>query len=175
MLHVIIVVLVLSSLSFSYCLRWNFVQHSTKIPRTMTINQQPPENLMTVDEIKGELELRSIDYTHCVSKPELVNLLVESRTLGRADPSIVSKMNCLEEHGVGVDIRSIDEQNLIEVVAGDGNLPGGMSNDMLKLLASDEQIMRMLKDPKMQDMLKAVMSSGPEGMKKYLSDPGKFC
>lgn len=29
----------------------------------------------------------------------------------------------------------------------------------------------MLKDPKMQDMMSAVMGGGPEGMKKYLSDP----
>jgi hypothetical protein len=29
----------------------------------------------------------------------------------------------------------------------------------------------MLKDPKMQDMMSAVMGGGPEKMKKYLSDP----
>lgn len=29
----------------------------------------------------------------------------------------------------------------------------------------------MLKDPKMQDMMSAVMGGGPEGMKKYLADP----
>jgi hypothetical protein len=29
----------------------------------------------------------------------------------------------------------------------------------------------MLKDPKMQDMMSAVMGGGPDMMKKYLSDP----
>lgn len=29
----------------------------------------------------------------------------------------------------------------------------------------------MLKDPKLQDMMSAVMGGGPEAMKKYLGDP----
>ena len=31
--------------------------------------------------------------------------------------------------------------------------------------------MNMLKDPKMQDIMKAVMTGGPDAIKKYLSDP----
>lgn len=149
------------------------MQQRVRISRTMTMNQ-PPENLMTIDEIKSELEMRSINCDHCVSKPELVHLLVESRTLGRADPQIINNMNRLGESGVDVQsVQSINEEVFTNVVAGDGNLPGGMSNEMLKLLASDESIVKMMKDPKMQDMLKAVMSGGPDAMKKYLSDPGK--
>ena len=42
---------------------------------------------------------------------------------------------------------------------------------MAKALASDPEIMQMLKDKKMQEIMSAVMEGGPEGMKKYLSDP----
>ena len=42
---------------------------------------------------------------------------------------------------------------------------------MAKALASDPDIMQMLKDKKMQEIMSAVMEGGPEGMKKYLSDP----
>ena len=42
---------------------------------------------------------------------------------------------------------------------------------MMKALASDPSIMQMLKDPKMQDIMKSVMTGGPEAMKKYLRDP----
>jgi hypothetical protein len=44
---------------------------------------------------------------------------------------------------------------------------------MLKVLANDPEIMKMLMDPKMQDIMQAVMAGGPEGIKKYMSDPGK--
>ena len=47
-----------------------------------------------------------------------------------------------------------------------------MPKEMLKALAGDKDIMKMLQDPKLQDMMKAVMSGGPAAMKKYMSDPG---
>ena len=49
---------------------------------------------------------------------------------------------------------------------------GGLPKEMIKALAGDKEIMNMLKDPKMQDIMKAVMTGGPTAMKKYLSDPG---
>jgi hypothetical protein len=49
---------------------------------------------------------------------------------------------------------------------------GGLPKEMLMALAGDKEIMNMLKDPKMQDIMKAVMTGGPAAMKKYLSDPG---
>lgn len=51
---------------------------------------------------------------------------------------------------------------------------GGMSKELLKALAGDREIMTMLQDPKMQDIMKAVMTGGPTAMKKYLSDPGSL-
>jgi len=41
----------------------------------------------------------------------------------------------------------------------------------MKELSSDPDIMNMLKDPKMQEIMKAVMTGGPEGLRKYTSDP----
>lgn len=38
-------------------------------------------------------------------------------------------------------------------------------------MASDPEIMLMLKDAKMQDIMKTMMEGGPEAMKKYMSDP----
>jgi hypothetical protein len=31
--------------------------------------------------------------------------------------------------------------------------------------------MMMMRDPKMQEILKSVMTKGPEGIKRYLADP----
>lgn len=114
--------------------------------------------------------MRGIKFDNCVTKPDLVSLLVESRTLERADPDKADNANRFDQ--IGSDMQTSNERVFRDAVAGDGSLPGGMSSEMLKVLASDESIMRMMKDPKMQDMLKAVMSSGPDAMKKYLSDPG---
>lgn len=45
---------------------------------------------------------------------------------------------------------------------------GGMSPNMMKALASDPEIIRMLRDKKMQDIMSAVMTGGPAAMKKVL-------
>lgn len=58
-----------------------------------------------------------------------------------------------------------------DAVGGDGTLPGGLDPAMMKALSTDPEIMLFLKDPKMQDIMKAVMQGGPEAMKKYLADP----
>ena len=41
-----------------------------------------------------------------------------------------------------------------------------MSPDLMKALAGDPEIIRMLRDPKMQDIMSAVMTGGPTAMKK---------
>ena len=43
---------------------------------------------------------------------------------------------------------------------------GGMSPELMKALASDPEIIRMLRDPKMQDIMSAVMTGGPKAMQK---------
>ena len=42
---------------------------------------------------------------------------------------------------------------------------------LMKAMAKDPEIMNMLGDPKMQEIMKTMMSGGPDAMKKYMSDP----
>lgn len=51
------------------------------------------ENLMSIDELKAELDLREVDYKDCFSKSELVNRLIESRVSGKANPDILKQFN----------------------------------------------------------------------------------
>lgn len=127
---------------------------------------------MSIDEIKAELELRGVDYQDCISKNELVQRLVETRVSGKANPDILKSMQTQSSNDILIS--ELDDDVLDQATAKDGNLPGGMSKDMLKALSGDPEIMRMLKDPKMQDIMGAVMTGGPDAIKKYLSDPGSW-
>eukprot|EP01037_Dinobryon_pediforme_P022902 gene22902-24210_t len=126
---------------------------------------------MSIDELKAELDLREVDYKDCFSKSELVNRLIESRVSGKANPDILKQFNSSLQDKNVVDVKNIDNSVLDDIAAQDGGLPGGMSKELLKALAGDREIMTMLQDPKMQDIMKAVMTGGPTAMKKYLSDP----
>ena len=68
-----------------------FIPMTTKIYRRFTSsNGQQSENQMSVDELKAELELRSVDFSDCMSKQDLAERLIQSRTFGKADPGILS-------------------------------------------------------------------------------------
>lgn len=134
-------------------------------------NRQDAANKMSIDEIKSELDLRGVNYESCTTKSELVQLLVNSRVQGVADPSIIDQFNQNTKENVNADF---NEEVISQATSKDGTLPGGLSPQIVKAMASDPEIMRLLRDPKMQDVMKAVMTSGPEGLKKYLSDPGEF-
>ena len=124
---------------------------------------------MSVDEIKSELDLRRIDFSDCVSKSQLQQRLNENRSKGTANPDIFDKFNNKPD----VQPELFEDFDVIsQMVSNDGNLPGGLSPLVLKALASDREIMSMLRDPKMQEVMKAVMINGASGIKKYLSDPG---
>jgi hypothetical protein len=123
---------------------------------------------MSIDEMKAELDMRGVDFTDCFSRGELLQRLVETRTLGRAKPEVIDQFNSIGSQAV-----ELTEEEMEKAVAADGGLPGGMSAAMMKALTSDPKIMMMLKDPKMQDIMKSVMTGGPDAFKKYLSDPGK--
>ena len=56
-------------------------------------NNQLSENLMSIDELKAELDLRGVDFTDCFSKSELVTRLIETRASGKANPDILDKFN----------------------------------------------------------------------------------
>jgi hypothetical protein len=136
------------------------------------------ENEMTLDELKAELDMRGVDYSDCFNKSELCARLTASRVSGKADPSIIDKFN--EQTGDVIDGASgetvIDQEvlnniDIEDVTSQDGSLPGGLSPDMMKAMSSDPEIMNMLKDPKMQDIMKTMMTGGPDAIKKYMSDP----
>lgn len=127
------------------------------------------ESKMSIDELKAELDLRDVNYDECFSKSELVTKLAASRVAGRADTKILDQFNELGEGTV--DLSMMEDSELDDIMAEDGSLPGGLSKEMMKALSSDKGIMTMLKDPKMQDIMKAVMTGGPEAAKKYMSDP----
>ena len=130
------------------------------------------ENKMTLDEIKAELDMRSVNYEDCISRSEIVQRLLTVRAMGRADPTIIDNFNDEKfQKDLQADLNMLDTDIVDEVVARDGTLPGGLSPELMKMLASDEVIMTLLKDPKMQDIMKAVMTSGPDAMKKYMYDP----
>ena len=131
-----------------------------------------PETSMSVDELKAELEMRGVTYDDCISKTELVSRLVESRAKGKADPELLNKFKEIQEDTDNlVDVDSLDDAYVNEALAGDNAMPGGMDPAMMKALASDPEIMNYLKDPKMQEIMQAVMTGGPDAIKKYLSDP----
>lgn len=136
---------------------------------------QLPENIMSIDEIKSELELRSVDYRDCISRRELVEKLVEARATGKADPKIIDKFNEQIQTAEVVDVSNIDEERFQQAKAQDGGLPGGLNADAIKALVGNPKIVQLLRDPKMQEMMRTVMTGGQEAFKKkYVADPGNF-
>ena len=89
------------------------------------------ENSMTVDELKAELELRGINYEDCISKNELVNRLITGRVSGKASKEILDKFNQLGDESDDT-ILSPEIFDDPEIQAKDGNLPGGLSPELMK-------------------------------------------
>ena len=91
--------------------------------------------------------------------------LKETRNSGKADTEILKKFNQIQGSEFNVD-SILSDDILDNVTAKDGTLPGGMAPNMMKALASDTDIVNMLRDPKMQDIMSAVMTGGPDALKK---------
>lgn len=133
-------------------------------------NREESVNMMTVDEIKSELELRGVNYENCINKSQLAELLLTTRSKGKADPNIIDQFNNnLSDKDLSSKFE--DPDIMQQAISNDGTLPGGLSPQVVKAMTSDPEIMRLLRDPKMQDVMKSVMTAGPDGIKKYLSDP----
>ena len=129
---------------------------------------------MRVSELKAELELRKIDTTNFFEKEELARALADARAEGRADPSLVDDFNrqsAESAFNADADSSGPDMEAAAEAAAGDGGLPGGMSPDMLQSLIEDPEMMALLRNPKMQEIMKAVMTGGPDAAKQYMDDP----
>uniref|UniRef100_A0A7S2A2U0 STI1 domain-containing protein n=1 Tax=Trieres chinensis TaxID=1514140 RepID=A0A7S2A2U0_TRICV len=121
---------------------------------------------MKVSEIKAELEMRGVRYADCFDRESLEGRLLEARSTGRADPSIVDAFN--QKGGEGPP--QIDDDVLQNAVGGDGTLPGGMPPDMLKKLMSNPELMGLLQSPKMQEGMKLMMTEGQEALEKAMAE-----
>ena len=141
--------------------------------RLLSIEQ--PEGAMSVDELKAELDMRGVNYEDCISKTELVSRLVESRAIGKADTEILDDFTSKMGTDDWVDLSGVDDERMDAMMddasGSDAALPGGMDPAVMKALARNPEIMRYLQDPKMQEIMKAVMSGGPDALKPFMGDP----
>jgi hypothetical protein len=123
---------------------------------------------MRVSEIKGELELRGIDFDDCFDKESRVKRLEDVRATGKADPSILEEFNKkkLEENVTGKKVEIRDD--IQKAVANDGTLPGGLDPEQLKTLIGNPEVMTLLQTVKMQEAMKVMMTEGQEGLEKAM-------
>jgi ABC-type phosphate/phosphonate transport system substrate-binding protein len=91
--------------------------------------QQSDANDMLVKEIKAELEMRGVETSTFTDKESLVEALLEARSRGAGDPSVIDNLNKmkLEEAMDGVGSLGDEEleQAMGSVVGEGGTLPGG--------------------------------------------------
>lgn len=130
---------------------------------------------MRVSEIKAELKLRNVYFSDCFDKESLTNRLIEARASGKSDPSLLDEFNKrkLEANMEGQSMSdSIKDEDIEKVVGGDGNLPGGMSPEMLKDLLGNPELVVLLQNVKMQEVMKLTMSGGQEALQEAMEkDP----
>lgn len=123
----------------------------------------PIPGQMKISEIKSELDLRAVPYSDCFDRESLELRLNEARCSGKADPSILDQFNkANEEAAKEGKALEIDESVLESALGGDGTLPGGMPPEMLQEMMSDPELIAMLRNPKMQEVMKLVMEGGQD-------------
>jgi len=112
-----------------------------------------------------------VSYKDCFDRESLELRLNDARASGKADPSIIDEFNKrnLEANVKGESFEVSDEM-IENSVGGDGTLPGGMPPDMLKAMMSDEELVTMLRSPKMQEIMKLVMSEGQEKLEEAMKE-----
>ena len=126
---------------------------------------------MRVSEIKSELELRDVDYSDCFDKESLIQKLEEARGTGKATPALIDKFNKAKlEETFREEKLEIKDDDLQSMTANDGTLPGGMSPDAFKNAISNEELMTMAQNPKIQDAMKVVMTAGPQELEKMMKE-----
>jgi hypothetical protein len=126
---------------------------------------------MKVSEIKSELDLRKVNYKDCFDRESLERRLDEARASGKADPSIIDKFNKQNlEANVKGESFEVSDEVIEKSVGGDGTLPGGMPPDMLKSMMADPEIVGMLRSPKMQEVMKLLMTEGQEALEQAMKN-----
>mmetsp|Transcript_18423 Transcript_18423/g.48618 ORF Transcript_18423/g.48618 Transcript_18423/m.48618 type:complete len:148 (-) Transcript_18423:152-595(-) len=130
--------------------------------------------MMKAGEMKAELDMRGVSYVGCYDKTDLKELLLQSRAEGRADPAVIDEFNKqMLERKMSSEPEpelNLDEMDLDSMMAGDGSLPGGMTPDQVKKMASNPEMLKMMANPKLQEVMKAVMSGGPEAIAQFQDD-----
>eukprot|EP00581_Thalassiosira_minuscula_P006679 CAMPEP_0183703034 /NCGR_PEP_ID=MMETSP0737-20130205/930_1 /TAXON_ID=385413 /ORGANISM="Thalassiosira miniscula, Strain CCMP1093" /LENGTH=216 /DNA_ID=CAMNT_0025929731 /DNA_START=29 /DNA_END=679 /DNA_ORIENTATION=+ len=180
--------LLLAALSFSNGIEGTsvFALHKINIRRTgsasplcMVVEIGPTDDdvdpplpgQMKISEIKSELDLRKVSHSDCFDRESLELRLIDARSSGRADPSIIDEFNRRNlEANVKGESFEVSDDMIEETVGGDGTLPGGMPPDMLKEMMGNEDLVTMMRSPKMQEIMKLVMSGGPEDLEQAMKD-----
>eukprot|EP00569_Conticribra_weissflogii_P004496 CAMPEP_0171328872 /NCGR_PEP_ID=MMETSP0878-20121228/898_1 /TAXON_ID=67004 /ORGANISM="Thalassiosira weissflogii, Strain CCMP1336" /LENGTH=215 /DNA_ID=CAMNT_0011828757 /DNA_START=33 /DNA_END=680 /DNA_ORIENTATION=+ len=129
-----------------------------------------PPGQMKISEIKSELDLRKVSYSDCFDRESLELRLNSARASGKADPSIIDEFNRRNQEAEGGKSLEVSEDMVESAVGGDGTLPGGMPPEMLMEMMQDEELVTMLRSPKMQEVMKLVMSGGQEALEETLKN-----
>lgn len=135
----------------------------------------PLPGQMKISEIKSELDLRGVSYKDCFERESLELRLNEARCNGIADPKILDRFNkANEEAAKDGKALEIDDTVLEGALGGDGTLPGGMPPEMLTSLLEDPEIVAMLRNPKMQEVMKLVMTGGQEAFEEAMKNDSEM-
>ncbi len=128
---------------------------------------------MRISEIKAELDLRGVAYGDCFDRESLSERLVEARASGRANPAILDRFNKAKlEETFNEKRLVIKDDDLRDVVANDGTLPGGMDPDTFKRMMGNPELMVLLQNTKMQEAMKLMMTGGREQLEAAIkADP----
>jgi hypothetical protein len=121
-----------------------------------------------------QLDLRGVQYDGLFEKEEFARRLADARAKGEADPTILDDFNrqAVERaYNAGSEENKVDMSKAAEAVASDGGLPGGMSPEKLQELMANPELMAMLTNPRLQDVMRKVMTEGPEAASSEMEDP----
>ena len=114
---------------------------------------------------------RKIEYGDCFDRQSLEERLNEARSQGRADESIIDEFNKRNlEASVKGETFEVSDEMIDKATAGDGTLPGGMPPEMLKSMMSDPDLVNMLRSPKMQEIMKVVMTEGQQSLEEMMKE-----
>jgi hypothetical protein len=67
-------------------------------------------------------------------------------------------------------LSDISDASINAVLSSDGKLPGGLTPEQLKKLVSNPELMAMLQSVRMQEVMKLMMTSGPEALQKAMEE-----
>jgi len=161
------------------------VSNTKKAPKVLWLSSLSPEEdeeddeesepgKMRISEIKAELKLRNTPFSDCFDKQSLTSRLIEARVSGKADPSLVDEFNKKKLEASVVEGKtladSVKDEDIEKVLGNDGNLPGGMSPDMLKNLLGNPELVVLLQNVKMQEIMKLTMSGGQDAVQQAMED-----